>query len=130
MTLLSWVRRPWWLAVPLMLCLGCGSGQSARPTDPGQALQTLRVVLDAWKAGETPQRLESRTPAIHVADPDWSAGFSLVGYQADSAGRLVGYDMNYPVVLELKDAKGRSLKKEAVYVITTAPMFLVLRQEG
>ena len=38
--------------------------------------------------------------------------------------------MNYPVTLELKTPKGKSVKKAAVYTVTTSPQLLVLRQEG
>jgi hypothetical protein len=114
--------------VLLMFTCGCGAG--VQTADPGQAQATLRVVLDAWKAGETPADLEKRAPSIHVNDLDWNAGFRLVGYQAGDEGKLVGFDMNYPVVLELKGPKGRALKKHAVYTVTTRPQLLVLRQEG
>jgi hypothetical protein len=38
--------------------------------------------------------------------------------------------MNYSVLLELKSAKGGSIKKNAVYTVTTRPRILVARQEG
>ena len=78
-------------------------------------------MLDAWKAGETPEDLAKRSPPIHVKDVDWSGGFRLVSYKAGDEGKLVGYDMNYPVVLELKSPKGKSVKKTAVYTVTTQP---------
>jgi hypothetical protein len=109
---------------------GCGAAQSAHTSDPAQAQQALHAVLDAWKAGEQPADLEKRTPPIHVKDLDWLDGFRLVSYKAGEEGRLVGYDMNYPVVLELKSPKGTSVKKNAVYTITTRPELLISRQEG
>jgi hypothetical protein len=108
---------------------GCGSGY-ARPADPDRALSTLREVLDAWKAGTAPGDLASRSNPIHVSDVDWSGGLRLVSYRAEGAGRLVGFDMSYPVVLELKGPRGKTIRKTAVYVVTTAPRLLVLRQEG
>lgn len=54
----------------------------------------------------------------------------MVGYDAGAEGRRVGYDMNYPVVLELKNPQGRLVKKNAVYTVTTSPELVVLRQEG
>jgi hypothetical protein len=93
-------------------------------------MKALQSVLDAWKAGERPEDLEKLTPPIHVKDADWKGGFFLVSYKADQEGRLVGYDMNYPVVLELKDPRGKPVKKTAVYSITTRPSLLVARQEG
>jgi hypothetical protein len=113
-----------------MMVSGCGIGGSAHQADPTGAQEALHAVLDAWKAGEKPEDLQKRTPPIHVKDLDWNDGFSLVGYKAHEDGKLVGYDMNYPVVLELKSPKGNSVKKNAVYTVTTRPQLLVLRQEG
>ena len=130
MRTISPARRPLLcVAGALLASLGCG-GSSAHTADSSQGKQTLIAVLDAWKAGETPDALAGRTPAIHVSDADWKGGSKLVGYKADGEGRLVGYDMNYPVTLELKTPKGKSVKKAAVYTVTTSPQLLVLRQEG
>src|SRR3954466_4789603 len=108
--------RLWWLPGALLLLMsGCGSSGSAFEADPAKAQETLRAVLDAWKAGEKPENLETRTPPIRVRDLDWQDGFTLVDYYAENSGRLVGYDMNYPVVLELKNPKGATVKKTAVY---------------
>jgi len=84
----------------------------------------------AFTASTKPEDLEKRTPPIHVKDVDWNGGFRLVSYKAGEAGKLAGYDMNYPVVLELKSPKGNSVKKNAVYTVTTRPELLVSRQEG
>jgi hypothetical protein len=109
---------------------GCGAGQTPRAADPDQAHQALRTVLDAWKSGEMPADLGKRTPPIRVLDLDWQAGHALLGYQAGAEGKRVGHDMNYPVQLELRNSRGRTIKKTAVYTVTTHPEVLVLRQEG
>jgi hypothetical protein len=114
----------------LVVIAGCGSGENAQPADPALARKALQTVLDAWRAGEKPEDLEKLTPPIHVKDADWKRGLFLVSYQADQEGRLVGYDMNYAVLLELKNSKGTPVKKTAVYSITTRPSLLVARQEG
>lgn len=123
-------RRPWRLAGVVMLtlsCCGCG-GQSATPSDAAEGLKTLQTVLDAWKGGEEPASLAQRTPPIHVTDGDWMSGLRLEKYQADD-GKLVGSDVNYNVALELKTAKGKVVKRNAVYAVTTHPQLLVLRQD-
>jgi hypothetical protein len=122
--------RPWWLAGSLIVLAGCGAGGAAEQADPAKAQEALRAVLDAWKSGAKLQELEKRTPPIHVKDLDWVGGFKLTSYQADASGKLAGYDMTYPVVLELESPKGKSVKKNAVYTITTGPRLLVSRQEG
>jgi hypothetical protein len=121
---------PGWLAATLVILSGCGAGGTPDPADPARAQEALRAVLDAWKAGDQPEDLEKRTPPIHVKDLDWRNGFHLVRYRADADGRLVGYDMNYLVVLELRSPKGNAVKRNALYTVTTRPQVLILRQEG
>jgi hypothetical protein len=82
------------------------------------------------EAGETPEHLATLTPPIHIKDGDWGGGFRLVAFNADANGRLVGYDMNYSVDLELKSPKGTTVKKQAVYTVTTHPELFISRQEG
>lgn len=114
----------------LLTASGCGAGGAPQPADSAQALAALRAALESWKAGEKPEALATQSPPIHVKDMDWEGGFRLVDFRADAEGKLSGYDMNYPVVLELKNPKGLSVKKNAVYTVTTRPALLVSRQEG
>jgi hypothetical protein len=119
------------LATIAMSCnFGCGFGSTPHPADPGAAQDALRVALDGWKAGQKPADFETRAQPIVIKDLDWTEGYQLVGYTAAAEGRLAGYDMTYPVTLELKSPKGKTLKREAVYTVTTRPQVLVLRQEG
>ncbi|MFO0890058.1 MAG: hypothetical protein U0790_13075 [Isosphaeraceae bacterium] len=118
------------LCLTVVLLSGCGMGQTPHPADPEQARTTLNTVLDAWKSGATPESLEAQSPPIRVLDLDWKDGHTLVSYRPGGEARLVGFDLNYPVVLELKRRKGGTVKKTAVYTITTHPEILVLRQEG
>lgn len=117
------------VALTLAFLPGCG-GATPHTADATQAQEALHKVLDAWKAGDTPEKLAEQTPPIRVSDVDWTQGFKLVSYQLGEEGRLVGFDMNYAVVLELKSPKGKAVKKKAVYTVTTHPELLVLRQEG
>ncbi len=103
---------------------------STSPSDPVEGRAVLQTVLDAWKEGQTPEALAKRTPSIHVSDGDWMTGLRLQSYEADADGRLIGSDVNYNVVLELKTAKGKVIKKTAVYAVTTHPQLLVLRQDS
>jgi hypothetical protein len=129
-------RRPlrpgWLLTLPLGIVFSCcaGCGGTAAPSDPGEGRKALEAALDAWKANAKPDTLARRTPAIHVSDGDWMSGFRLQNYQAAGEGRLVGSDVNFDVVLELKTARGAVVKKSAVYAVTTHPQLLVLRQDS
>lgn len=121
--------RAWRPSVLLALALGCaGCGQSG-PSDPSEGRKALLAALDAWKGGEAPDALAKRTPSIHVSDGDWQSGLRLQGYRADDEGKLVGSDVNYSVALELKNPKGKVMKKTAVYAVTTHPQVMVHRQD-
>ena len=129
-------RQDSWLAglpvlvlfLVLVLVLGSGCGQSARPSDHEEGRKALQATLDTWKSGGKPDTLARQSPSIHASDGDWMSGLALQGYQADE-GRLVGSDLNYSVVLELKNRRGRVTKKTAVYAVTTHPQLLILRQD-
>jgi hypothetical protein len=77
-----------------------------------------------------PDTLPQRTPPIYVTDGDWMSGLRLLSYKVEDNGKLVGSDVNFSVALELKDAKGKILKREAVFAVTTAPKLLVVRQDS
>jgi hypothetical protein len=124
------VFRSCWTGYTLVFFAGCGYGGGAQPADREQSRKALQTALDAWKAGEKPEALENLSPPIHVKDADWKGGFLLLEYKADQEGKLVGFDMDYPVVLELKDPKGKPVKKTAVYSISTRPGLRITRQEG
>jgi hypothetical protein len=106
-----------------------GCNPTARPSDPGEGRKALQATLEAWKGGEKPEALAIRAPSIHVSDGDWKSGLLLKSYRAEDEGRLVGSDLSYSVALELKNPRGKVVKKNATYAITTHPQLLVLRQD-
>ena len=125
------LRQAWLLAGALIWILGlngCG-GPSAVPADHTDGRKALVTALDTWKSGEKPAALAQKTPSIHVADGDWNSGLQLVDYQADDEGKHFGSDLNYKVVLELKNTKGKVSKKNATYAVSTHPVLMVLRQD-
>src|SRR4051794_28572196 len=98
MTIIHRPRRSWPLACAFLLSFGCGASQTGAPADPSRAQEALHAALDAWKGGQPLDALAQRSPPIRVSDLDWSGGLRLEGYQAEGAGQLLGYDLNYPVV--------------------------------
>ena len=113
----------------LALASGCGATPAAADAD--SARQTLIAALDAWKSGETPDALTARSPAIHVSDTDWNSGAALTSYEAADSALPAGYDLSFSVVLELKAPKAKApTKSKAVYVVSTHPKALVLRQDA
>lgn len=116
------------LAALILGVTGCSSQPEA--SDPSRAATILTEALDAWKKGEKPAMLADRSAPIHVADHEWQGGYRLISFTAPGEGRISGFDLTYPVVLELQGPKGKKVKKTAVYMVTTGPQALVSRQEG
>jgi hypothetical protein len=120
-------------ALTLMFSLALGSagcGTSRPASDRGDATQALHSALDAWKRGEKPEGLAQKSPPIHATDGDWLAGLKLQNYQADDNGSVVGSDVHFKVVLEVKTDKGRVVKKNATYSVTTGAQLLVKREDS
>jgi hypothetical protein len=112
---------------------GCGCGGSAtasRPADPERARQALHAALDAWKAGQTRDDAARLSPPIRVADEDWLAGLKLVDYRLEPGDRVIGTGLRCPVVLTLRDRRGKARKKPVLYAINTDPTLTVVRQDA
>ncbi|WZO98359.1 hypothetical protein EP7_005420 [Isosphaeraceae bacterium EP7] len=119
------------IGLALVFLVGtAGCGQNASPSDPVEGRTLLLAALEAWKGGEKPETLTSQDPPLHVADGDWMSGLRLVNFRAAEEGRLIGTDVNYDVVLEMKNPRGKSIRRDAVYAVTTHPQRLVLRQDS
>lgn len=114
-------------AVVLIVSSGC-TQTPTKPADPSEARQSLSTALDAWKAGDKPSDLLSKTPPVHVLDRDWSAGSKVTAYELEE-GRLLGAGMQYPVSLTLENHKGKAVKKRVVYVVNTGEVVSIARQD-
>jgi hypothetical protein len=114
----------------IFMTSGCGASNTGSQADPNEAEKTVKLVLDAWKNGEKLSDVSMREPGIVINDMDWTLGHKLVRYKPSSESRVACNDMQYPVELELKSPKGRIVKKQAIYHISTTPQKLVLRQDG
>jgi hypothetical protein len=116
--------------MPLTLAVvaGCGGQRRAAPVNPEQARQTLRGVLDNWKAGQTPALQRQAHPSIIVQDMDWQGGCALVDYQFIGDGRSRGANLHIPVELTLRERSGAERKKKAFYVVGTDPALTVFRE--
>lgn len=63
--------------------LGCGAPEVGRvdpQRSPERAEQALRSALDAWKAGQKPEALQSAASPIAVHDSVWRSGRTLADY--------------------------------------------------
>jgi hypothetical protein len=107
---------------------GCGGGPPP-PTDKNDAVALLRIVLDAWQAGKTPNDLKNGTPAITAVDKMWSEGTKLSKFEIDdAAAQPNGYDLSCPVKLWLGDGKKPPVSVR--YVIALSPQRVVTRDFG
>jgi hypothetical protein len=110
------------------LLAGCGSSLPA-PSEPVQARQIVTSSLDAWKRGEKPEALASATPPVRVNDREWGDGYKLENYEIQGEAQPLGLNVQQAVALQLKDLKGKTIKKTINYVVTTGSQPLVARQD-
>jgi hypothetical protein len=116
------------LPLAVLLAAGCGPRLQA-PADPAQARDALRTALDAWQRGDRPDALRAASPAVHVNDPDWSAGHRLTRYQIAAGGDRAGTDLRYPVRLTFTGPKGQTVQKNTAYMVGTSPVLTVVRHD-
>jgi hypothetical protein len=116
------------LPLAVLLAAGCGPGLQA-PADPERAREALQTVLDAWQRGDRPEALRTASPAVHVNDPDWSAGRRLTRYQIAADGVRSGVDLRYTVRLTLAGPRGQAVRKDTAYVVGTSPVLTVVRND-
>lgn len=125
--------RPWLMKYRLTilalatgtLC-GCGS-KLADNVDPGQAEQSLRTALDAWKGGKSSAELEAGQPSIIMNELDWSGGGKLLEYRMEPAGVLDGRQVRWVVQIKFQDKGGKLQDRKATYIIDTIPRIVIVR---
>ena len=93
----------------LVLVSGCGKPELAR------AEQVVTTALEAWKGGGTPRQLTDQ--AIAIADPDWAAGYRLLGYQVRNASAQPQQGPRVVVLLELQSRAGKRVSREVAYEV-------------
>jgi hypothetical protein len=114
-----------WILI-LLSFVGCYGAPKA--SDRQTALESLQKTLDTWKAGGQAVDLKNVKPAIIAVDDDWERSVSLVGYQIQPNPFDDGVNLHYTVTLTLKNAQGREVKKEQVYIVGTNPVITVFRK--
>lgn len=117
------------LALPFLLASASGcSGPRNAPVDAARARETLRSALESWKQGDKIDSLQHASPAIYVIDPDWQAGFRLKDYQLSGDGEEKDAHLFSTVRLTLIDPSGKEVRREVIYVVSTAPHLTVSRK--
>ncbi len=114
-------------ALAAALLAGCSGSGGTGPVDAPKARETLAMVLDGWKRGDTPTSFASASPAVTVQDMDWSSGAKLVDYKVDADGKEMASSLYVPVTLTLRPKQGSEVRKTVSYIVNTSPIVTVFR---
>lgn len=110
----------------LLSLVGCQN--TPKPSNNETALQSLEKMLDTWKSGGKAADLKSASPSVIAVDDDWERNVGLVAYKIQPNPFDDGVNLHYTVILTLKNAKGREVKKEQVYIVGTNPVITIFRK--
>jgi len=109
---------------------GCGGGAKAFAPRGASAREALDATLTAWKNGEKPDALASRSPAVHAVDSHWRSGQSLQSFEVvqEEAGEGV---QRFSVKLTTKEggAKSKDVHADATYVVVGRDPVWVYRDD-
>lgn len=119
------------LIVPILVIAACGCGRRVAPPpdhDSEKAHAAIVAALDAWKKGDA-HSLPQRTPPIRFVDDDLLAGLRLADYELEEPDAPIRLHEDVPVILSLRDAQGKTVRREARYQVATSPGLAVLRSD-
>lgn len=125
-------RRAAILAAALLgLVVGCGQSQVDPPAaiDAAAAKTALTAALDAWKDGSAADSLREKSPALLVADDDWTAGRKLTGYKISEQSEM-GLSQRFQVELQMIGDDGAGTTVEAIYRVATGDMVTISRDDS
>ena len=68
---------------------------------------------------------------MQVADEDWLTGTKLEDFQLgeESTTVVAGPSRLWPVVLKVRDARGKTVARKVAYQVTGSPQISVVRQD-
>jgi hypothetical protein len=116
----------WLVALALCLLQGCGEAVTEN-ADAEQAGPALRTALEAWKSGKSEGELRNQKPPIIMNEDDWRSGKRLVDFKMDPAGALFGRQVRWRVQIKLQEPSGKTVDRQATYIIDTAPRLVIVR---
>ncbi|WP_165065903.1 hypothetical protein [Paludisphaera rhizosphaerae] len=114
---------------PLFGVLGCGKAEEAPKSEPTAAKQHLITALDAWKGGKSKDELTKGTPPMLVVDGDWDKKSKLTEYVVEGDGEPVGAGVRWKVPITITTKAGKTVKKDAIYVVNIAGTIVVTRED-
>lgn len=107
---------------------GCGGASGVPAPDFAESRRILEAALGAWKEGKA-KDLAALAPPIRLVDPDQSAGKKLIDYRIEGEPVAAGHTVDIPVVLTIRDAKGKTREVKGAYQVATVPDIAVLRND-
>jgi hypothetical protein len=121
-----------WLCAALVPLLGLAVGcrQQAAPAisyDRDDARAVLTAALDAWKSGQVRQ-LARQKPPIAFTDDDLVMGATLISYEL-AADAQFGPHHDVAVQVVLRDRRGTTVTKQAIYQVALDPRRAVFRND-
>ncbi len=118
------------LLLGVLLFAGCGGRGEIRPEgDTATAKSALSSALDAWKAGETPNDLQSRSPVVWMGDEDWKAGRGLAAYEIDGEPELNGSHWRVYAKLTVSQDGKTSPPERVCYAVTLGDAVSIIRSD-
>ena len=116
------------LLLVVLLAMGCAPAPKLQDYDSRQAEETLILALEAWKHGRV-DTLAKHDPPVRFEDEDYRSGFRLTDYRVDRRAMPLRAFEDVPVVLFLRDRRGRTVEETVSYQVTLAPNPAVLRND-
>lgn len=129
------LRRPVLLAslvlslAPLFGVLGCGKAEEVPKSEPTAAKKHLIAALDAWKGGKSKDELTRGKPPMIVVDGDWDKKAKLTEYVVEGDGEPVGAGVRWKVPITVTTKAGKTVKKDAIYVVNVNDTVVVTRED-
>jgi hypothetical protein len=79
--------------------------------------QALGACLDAWKRGETPDKLRTRPEPIEFTEEWPRSGVKLLDYQILGSEHTDAETMRYTVTLSVQDRRGKKEDRRVTYAV-------------
>jgi hypothetical protein len=124
----SWIQRSarrWWAPILAIgvIAPGCGRGSAS---DPSQAANLLKMGLEAWRDGKSPEEIRSK---VEVVDQRWASGVKLENFDIGESAPQ-GTDVRCEATLVFVDANGQKRQETAAYTVSVSPPMVVYGADG
>lgn len=117
------------LLVVSVLASGCGNSRAQSSEELDRARSSLQAALDAWKNKETPKKLQARSPAIQISDPDWNAGTRLLDFEIQRTEGDKDKATRCHARLSLQDRAGKKSDKDVVFDVRASSSEVVIGRD-